>query len=283
MAAVQAVFGSDDIYICPVCGKEFVRADLNAGELTVEHVPPKSVGGKPVLLTCRRCNNTAGYSVDAAVSARERVTRFVDVIGQKVEGPAGRATLKSGESAVEVDVSHQGGVTALSIVPRSNDPRAVAQLSKHFEALAAADGHKDGVQMQLDVKQTFHERRARVGDLRIAFLACTALFGYRFALSSVLFEVRKQILNPDENVMSRWWIRGKKTDPSIGVSDSSGLVIVRCLGRSSVLPWPSREDDAYRRTVARLEQGEAIEADARAFQWPTFFEARLDVPREGGD
>jgi hypothetical protein len=31
---------------------------------TVEHVPPDSVGGRPLILTCQRCNGTAGTTVD---------------------------------------------------------------------------------------------------------------------------------------------------------------------------------------------------------------------------
>lgn len=54
----------------------FPRAAVAAGLLTAEHVPPESFGRKELLLTCARCNHTAGAHLDSqAGSARIRSTR----------------------------------------------------------------------------------------------------------------------------------------------------------------------------------------------------------------
>src|SRR5688572_24505180 len=66
------------IYPCPIClhpfGIEALTAVLPEDKrLSVEHVPPESVGGKELLLTCTPCNNTAGTAVDAHAKKKEDV------------------------------------------------------------------------------------------------------------------------------------------------------------------------------------------------------------------
>ncbi len=48
-------------YICPICLKLFTSWK----DLTIEHIPPKSVGWKKRVLTCKSCNNTQGGQLDS--------------------------------------------------------------------------------------------------------------------------------------------------------------------------------------------------------------------------
>lgn len=41
---------------CPIC--------LSTGSMTAEHVPPEAIGGRIITLTCDRCNNELGSSID---------------------------------------------------------------------------------------------------------------------------------------------------------------------------------------------------------------------------
>jgi hypothetical protein len=47
-------------YACPIC----LRISPSDATLTVEDVPPKSVGGRPLILTCKSCNDAAGATLD---------------------------------------------------------------------------------------------------------------------------------------------------------------------------------------------------------------------------
>ncbi len=47
-------------FACPIC----LRLITDFDEVTIEHSPPKSLGGRAVALTCRDCNNTAGHTMD---------------------------------------------------------------------------------------------------------------------------------------------------------------------------------------------------------------------------
>src|SRR5256885_9402871 len=60
-------------YVCPICRKPFTVEALDDGRLSMEHVPPQSVGGCELLLTCTACNNTAGTKLDAAAKTKEDV------------------------------------------------------------------------------------------------------------------------------------------------------------------------------------------------------------------
>src|SRR3984957_18561906 len=60
-------------YVCPICCSPFTVEALNDGRLSVEHVPPQSVGGRELLLTCTACNNTAGTKLDAPAKMKEEV------------------------------------------------------------------------------------------------------------------------------------------------------------------------------------------------------------------
>ena len=41
--------------------------------LLAEHVPPESLGGRELLLTCRSCNNSSGTKLDAHAKMKEDV------------------------------------------------------------------------------------------------------------------------------------------------------------------------------------------------------------------
>ena len=52
-------------YPCPICLTPFTIEALADKRLSAEHVPPKSVGGQELVLTCTSCNNLAGTKLDA--------------------------------------------------------------------------------------------------------------------------------------------------------------------------------------------------------------------------
>ena len=62
MQALERVIGEPAPgYVCPICRRWFTELE----EVTFEHAPPRSVGGREVALTCRECNSGAGHGIDA--------------------------------------------------------------------------------------------------------------------------------------------------------------------------------------------------------------------------
>ena len=44
---------------------QLFTVDMLGTLLSVEDVPPRHSGGRPLVLTCKACNSTAGHSIDA--------------------------------------------------------------------------------------------------------------------------------------------------------------------------------------------------------------------------
>ena len=82
---------------CPICLSAFTRNRTSAGRtVTLEHVPPKSLGGQARCLTCKRCNAAAGHAIDqaAAVAVQTRFPVTVDIMGKRdtfILSPDGKA------------------------------------------------------------------------------------------------------------------------------------------------------------------------------------------------
>lgn len=61
----------DDVFVCPLCFQYFTRECLNSDQLSLEHVPPKALGGKTkdCTLTCIRCNSDTGSQLESPLKA----------------------------------------------------------------------------------------------------------------------------------------------------------------------------------------------------------------------
>jgi hypothetical protein len=161
------------------------------GQLTVEHVPGRAVGGKPMVLTCGPCNHGAGHRLDAHVATADRLRRH----------KAGMADLRGLRGAFEVEgkqpVNARFTLTADTVAPtidyRQNDPEAWRSLLEHMQQLAP-DATLNG-RMTIFPPRT-DNAAAKAGWLRAAYLCAFAAFGYRYLLDSALAPVRQQIEHP---------------------------------------------------------------------------------------
>lgn len=59
-------------YACPLCWQIFTEHQIEENAdtenfLTLEHNPPRVVGGKPTILTCKKCNSQNGIKLDDLV------------------------------------------------------------------------------------------------------------------------------------------------------------------------------------------------------------------------
>jgi len=87
------------VYPCPTCGRHFDKNDLESGQLTLEHVPPESLGGTATILPCRVCNNTAGHTIDAEAASRQAPSDFQRTILHGIRGNAGRGRITWGDKS----------------------------------------------------------------------------------------------------------------------------------------------------------------------------------------
>src|SRR5687768_4713615 len=64
-------------YVCPLCLRAFSQATVAFGLLTCDHVPPKNVGGRRLVLTCKSCNEQSGYALDHHAGREDDVLSFL--------------------------------------------------------------------------------------------------------------------------------------------------------------------------------------------------------------
>lgn len=125
-----------EYYACPCCLKAFGREALSDGTLAIEDVPPKSVGGRWLMLTCRQCNSTAGSRLDAQAQLREEQ---LDFLAGRVPERALTAKIIVGESTTRGDIRHVGDALMLFVDPRRSDPMQHAEMTKTLDQWAAGD------------------------------------------------------------------------------------------------------------------------------------------------
>ena len=70
---------------CPICRSAFSREEASAGKIvTLEHVPPKFVGGQARCLTCTKCNADTGRNIDQVAAVSKRPTKVtVNIMGKR--------------------------------------------------------------------------------------------------------------------------------------------------------------------------------------------------------
>lgn len=56
----RVAFHMVDAYICPLCLSVY---SIGNTDLMLAHVPPESIGGKPILVTCKDCNSNRGTDI----------------------------------------------------------------------------------------------------------------------------------------------------------------------------------------------------------------------------
>jgi hypothetical protein len=280
VSAAAKALGLVNLYVCPICAQQFDETALTDRRLTLEDVPPKAAGGRPIILTCKTCNNTAGHLVDSQAAKRASLRSAVASLLHDRAGMAGSADLFLGDAKIRVALAvDDQKVREMKVVAAWNNPATVeefaAQMKRHID-----DGTTDGLKLQISLRESFVPRLAWVSDLRAAFLACAAAIGYTYAGHPSLEVIRKQILEPKLELLPRWWFRTDEVVDalSIYVSISEGIAVVRLHEWFVALPWPSRKQDRYFQLLDDLQGNRhpITIADCKFVGWPRSFVARLD-------
>lgn len=209
----------DDIYVCPICLQPFPRTALLTPQiLTLEHIPPKSVGGKDSgwILLCGNCNHTIGSTLDSQLDHRLQVGDFLN----KVPSASTEARFTLGEDAwlpSQLKWSDDGHLLIFSDPnPKRSSPNNIAKHNEYTEDIKQAKRNFEG-RFSISIGNRSLWEAAL---LRIAYLMVFRLFGYGALTHSNMLLVRDQIRNPDKNILPRSWLLGRMSfdQDSLGVN-----------------------------------------------------------------
>jgi hypothetical protein len=275
VAAFQRATGTnEEVYYCPICENPFGRDSLATKELTFEHVPPRSLKGRDILLICLDCQKL-GSRQDAAVKERTRLWDLSEALHGR-EGTykaKGGATLKIGEHSVSADIDVTKGFAKLVPWTERNNPETFRLAMEHYAERSKAGDLK----FNLTPRIRFHPRLSKVGDLKTAYLAAFAKFGYSYAFHETLDRVRDQIREPSAKILPSWWIRpgpemdGQESPTMWAVREPFEAMAVYLRTAIVVLPWPGAQPEPY----PHLD-GDHVKLKWSPVDWPRGMEMLLD-------
>lgn len=265
---------TEDYYACPCCLVAHPHAAVAARFLTIEDVPPKALGGRPMLLTCFECNSSSGTNLDAhaaqkaiadafirgAVSPEVRATSHIDGIPL-------RGTAKSTENGI-----------ALVSVSRQNDPKMEAAYMRAMDSLT--EGGSASPRFSFTIHTRYDEARARLSLIRASYLAAFAGLGWSYILRPELKVIRNQLKSPEEQLLATYILYDPDSPNSarrlLLVNDPEELRCVAVvLGQYSVfLPgvWnPLTWDELAEALCRRREVGDRLNLtlSGKEVPWPT--------------
>jgi len=205
--------GYDDMgkgsFICPLCLKLFNVGQLGEqvnSYITIEHVPPEILGGKPIVLTCKDCNSTCGHDVD--VYLRNEIEHHERAY---FNGSKGHFS-KYSHGGVEVNAitnEDKDGTVNISIERKRNSPIVFNTFIESVDA-SADDLNIDGRLILGDHKRNVI--KADIAILKSAYLYAFYKLGYKYILSTKLNAIRKQIQNPNEDILPQYYLQSDHID-----------------------------------------------------------------------
>jgi hypothetical protein len=174
IAATRYIVDERPGYVCPLC-LEVIRDPC---ALSQEHVPPEALGGRPICLTCKKCNPGAGHSIDAAMAERIAAKRVL------AEGRTSKkfVKMKLGELSINATVQNY----RISIAENHNNPATIEEFKKRYQTM----GPERIVQVWYPHK--FNDHFEMVGYLKTAYFYAFAKFGYEYILSDCMPSYRKR-------------------------------------------------------------------------------------------
>lgn len=273
-------------YACPLCLRHFGRDEAESGNLlTLEHVPPDSVGGRGLVLTCRECNSTAGTRVDAAAANLERLRRIARGIAghENVTSEPARVTHFGETVNGTFEIDADAGVIWIDVQTERVNPSALERIQD--AALKAADHTSEGpYHVTITPRIRFEPYRAQLSGFRAAYLLAFAALGYAFAADPRLEAVRHQIAHPDEATLPPFWLKytGVEGSPLQVVHMTAPVegLLIEVGGTPYLLPLPWSPSDFYEAVCERMTIGGSAGVQGSELVDPAELPMVLDFAQE---
>lgn len=206
-------------YICPLCFDVFFEKDLDLtleNHLTLEDIPPKSLGGNPKALTCKNCNNESGKELDIhllnhlldidskSFLPNSKTAATYEINGSKMNGIF--EIDENGKAILNFHPQHSNPIEAKKFIADLFPPRTI--YNPFFYPNKTFNDETRSPSFNIVQKRSNKdERRAEIALLRIAYLIAFSTLGNSFLINAGLSKVREQILNPDKSILPKpFWL-----------------------------------------------------------------------------
>lgn len=195
---------TDEVFVCPLCLQVFGRDAIESRSLSIEHVPPSSIGASVTTLTCTQCNNTAGNCLQ---NQMEEYVRHKEFMGGRVPKRGMPARAEIGDSAwsfVITQIPGQGRMTGFSLGSHVSPKLWPTDLS----LLVGKEAH-------VTLKLRYSSDIVNVAYLHSAYLALFHCMGYLYIMQRALNSVRDKIasFSTKGGIQHRLHVPGLHMDP----------------------------------------------------------------------
>lgn len=162
------------VYICPLCRSVFDDSAVltNAPRLTLEDNPPKSLGGKAHILTCKRCNNSNGSDFDS------QIAQYFDT-GKFLEDGEINSSL---DVRVHVDDAHMP--SRLEHLDAETIAVHIREVDNPYVAKKFLDAYEEEREQAIDIRfGRAKSNTINLALLKIAHLEAFKYFGYGYLIT----------------------------------------------------------------------------------------------------
>lgn len=181
-------------YMCPFCRRLFSIESLNTKldeHLTIEDIPPKSVGWKKKILTCKTCNNSHGGIIDSHLPV---VTNY-KAFSNRTTNKSINIRLKFYENLqLNAELIYKGNdLFEIKTNPKLNNPSSL----DHFNFSLEKGGLRE---FQIQWKSG-NLKKAKLSIIRAAYLWGLCELGYAFILNPYFNNINEQLLDYSKNLI----------------------------------------------------------------------------------
>ena len=250
---------------------------------TLEDVPPKCVGGRPLILTCERCNGSAGTNLDW------HWANFSDVEGFATGYLPEPVTVNFTYEGLRVvaELSNDGSCFVLAIIKKASNPHIVREIERLVRKAIEADGRPRPMHVNLH-KSKFHERLVRLSVLRAGYLL-ELPYGLQHDPAVGIGSGGRSRMSPTQtDGHLSGLVRYERDHPRdrrvLGVIDEPSNMQSICTGFGRWTVFLPLEQDSLFYRAADLG-GQRFEFRGRAYEWPTApsfgISQQVEPPRQG--
>lgn len=224
-----------DVYICPMCLRK--HQTINEKDpLTLEDAPPKSLGGTANTLTCKSCNNTAGYKIDFHLTERLK-----EIDSKKfTPGTQTEVIVKIGSEVFRGKVIVEADGTLKMYHSKKNN---------HPEKLEEAMGDlKGGKIIDIEfIKSRVIPENLEYALLKTGYLMAFEKLGYSLILDPCFDIIRQQLQNPEARVYPEGFWFSPHYPPSM-----AGVYFITDLGLECLVTLFNLKTDSSQRMFGVL-------------------------------
>lgn len=173
-----------DEYICPICLRGYKKSEID--QLSLEDVPQAALEGKKIAITCKKCNNTCGNSIDT------HLVNHIDSMEQELFLPGSNRKItieNSGEGKPISAPLKVNGMNDMELFVHENyfnSPYHRENLEKLKENTMITFQNK---------KKKLDNRLISLAVIKNAYLMLFSKFGYTFLLDDYYNSLRSNLQN----------------------------------------------------------------------------------------